>query len=240
MSFDIAGQREIQHRDPAARAAERVPERLALQVLAGVAAVEIVGAGPQLHEAVDAVICRVGARIERRPGGADEEAVHAVGVADETLAQQPREDRQRAVACPVLHQHLVARIHLEKQHAGGRRHECFTVAEPAGPPARRRTAEQMPSVGEIAPAARSRDAAQVGGPGAARLPSTGPRRPRRPRARPPTRFARSRRLTAAGSSRRARPRRRPGGRACSRASDPPRTDGPRSGPPSARRGNAMR
>ena len=78
---------------------------------------EVVAAAGKLHEAVDTVIRRVAAGVQRRPGATDEKTVDAVGIADEPFTQQPREGWQTAVRCPALDQHAIAGVHFQKQHA---------------------------------------------------------------------------------------------------------------------------
>jgi hypothetical protein len=77
-----AGERNIADGDAPAGPAQMIPERLTLHEFARVTAKELVGAGSELDEAVDAVTGRRDAGVERGPGRADEEAVHAFGVTD--------------------------------------------------------------------------------------------------------------------------------------------------------------
>src|SRR5437762_11875590 len=69
-----AGQRDVTDGDAPAGPTQMVPERLAFYEVARVTPIELVGAGPELDEAVDAVAGRRDTSVEGRPGRADEEA----------------------------------------------------------------------------------------------------------------------------------------------------------------------
>src|SRR6185312_8996726 len=73
-AFRQSGERDVENRDAAPGIAQMSPERLALEPLAGQAAVRLVRARLELHPGIHAALRRVDARLERRPGRTGEDA----------------------------------------------------------------------------------------------------------------------------------------------------------------------
>jgi hypothetical protein len=112
-----AGQRHVEHGHAPACAAEMIPERLALQGLAGEAPPLLVRAGDDLHPREDAVARGVHAGLECRPRGAGEEPGQAHRATLEASREQSAQVRQASLARPVLEQEAVARVDGEQSDA---------------------------------------------------------------------------------------------------------------------------
>src|SRR6185503_11263761 len=85
-----ARERHIEHREPLAGAAKRLPERLAPYLVRRHAVEEFVGAGLELLPGMDGVPRRRHAGDERRPDRADEISFGGDGRADDAAFEQPR------------------------------------------------------------------------------------------------------------------------------------------------------
>ena len=109
---------DIEDRDLLAGPAQVIPEGLTLDVIAGEAAEDLVGAGLELHETVDAMPRRGDTGVERGPHCADIEPRNRHRVARQTITQEALEVWQHALRRPAENEITIRGIDFEQQHPG--------------------------------------------------------------------------------------------------------------------------